>query len=481
MPGIQISGRNRNNTNKIEQVKTQNKVIAVQQTRSTRSTRYQPRPASGKLDQSTQNQIQPTASNIEQAVRVKKVKHVVKPRTSNDPASKIMLGMGNTVQDYGGIVQDGYVDKSILNQSITKAIEGDLAGAGKLIQENPYRFAGNLILEAGTALIPLGAVLKIAKVAKVTNKVSTVLKNAKDKIKPTMTVYKIVEPSQGKTFWSGNEPQTYYFNKVLYGNYKEGMPQLRSIDIPKSTPNVDTVVRTSGVYNQDTGTFIPRSLLQRGIKESDNFNPTPVRDTKFPGKAPLEDYISVPKEPGLAREFALVDKQKGKKTQIGKEVYEYSRDWKNEYPLKTDLQAKEKVVATLGEKESLIQRITHPWYSDDKFANALSKTNMEYPDKYISYFSPWGVKMGRGGADFTHQAKPQNIVFHKAYQIKNKGKKIKQSIATGLITGGTLSFTNKMNAMDEGIEGQKMYETKRISAIAEEWKKIETIPGFHYT
>jgi hypothetical protein len=168
MPGIQSRGRTRNNTNKIERVKTQNKVIATQP----RSTRYQPRPSSGKLDQSTQNKIQSTDSNIAQAVRAKKVKHMVKLRTSDDPASRIMLGIGNTGSDYANILNSEYEDKSILNQAIGHAFEGNWDKAGQVIQENPYRFTGNLLVEAGSALIPVGAVLKAAKAGKIVSKVA---------------------------------------------------------------------------------------------------------------------------------------------------------------------------------------------------------------------------------------------------------------------------------------------------------------------
>jgi hypothetical protein len=162
MPGIQTRGRNRITTNKIEQ----DKVVATQPQNITVK-ESQPLPSSSKLEQSTQNQIQSTESNIEQAVRAKKIKHMVKHRTDDDPASKIMLGMGNTLQDYGGIVQGGYEDKSILNQAIGHAFEGNWDKAGQVIQENPYRFTGNLLIEAGSALIPVGAVLKIAKVGKI--------------------------------------------------------------------------------------------------------------------------------------------------------------------------------------------------------------------------------------------------------------------------------------------------------------------------
>ncbi len=526
MPGIQTRGRNRITTNKINQIKIQqenninnqesldiilsnkqhhhNPVPDMQllERNDPQGNPWQPEyespvrqqdpinvsqpiPTSSKLEHDIQAEVYGTESVIKKAElverhgqgRFKKIE--TKPRTMGDPASNIFLGMSNTVQDYAGIVQGGYEDKSILNQSITKAIKGDWASAGKLIQDNPYRFAGNLIVEAGSALIPVGAVLKVAKVAKVTNKIATTLKKIKDtrelrpevasllNILPTKTLYKIVEPSQGKTFWAGSGAKTYYMDKVLHASYKEGMPQLRSIDVPTSTPNIERLIYTSGVYNPDTGKFVPRSSLYGDIKQFGNYNPIPVRDPKFPGKAPLADYISVPKEPGIAQDIAIVAKQKGKNTQIGKEAYQDSKDWKNEYAITADLQAKEKVVATLGEKESLIQRIIHPWYSDDKFANALSKTsNLKNSEEYISWFSPWGKNMGRGGANYTQQGKPQNITFHKAKKIAKRGEKTKQAFAAGLITGGTLSFT-------------KADQDRRIREVVavDHWKNPETRPG----
>ena len=179
MPGIQSRGRTRNNTNKIEQVKTQNKVIATKP----RTTTYQPRPASGQLDQSTQNKIQPTASNIEQATIVKKAKSrhprklmhgSKKPKQINTPGltplGKFGLGIYNTGSDYANILNTDYKDKSVLNQAIGHAFEGKWDKAGQVIQNNPYRFAGNLAVEAGSFLVPVGGILKVAKVAKATQK-----------------------------------------------------------------------------------------------------------------------------------------------------------------------------------------------------------------------------------------------------------------------------------------------------------------------
>ena len=131
-----ITKRNRITINKIEQQKTQNKVIQTKQ------------------------------------IRPKKVKHVAKPRTSDDPASKIMLGMSNTGSDYANILNTDYKDKSVLNQAIGHAFEGKWDKAGQVIQENPYRFAGNLAVEAGSALIPVGAVLKVVKAGKIVSKVA---------------------------------------------------------------------------------------------------------------------------------------------------------------------------------------------------------------------------------------------------------------------------------------------------------------------
>ena len=54
-PGIQSRGRGRITTNKINQQKTQNNVVVSQSGQS--NIKYQPRPVSGQLDQSTQNKI----------------------------------------------------------------------------------------------------------------------------------------------------------------------------------------------------------------------------------------------------------------------------------------------------------------------------------------------------------------------------------------------------------------------------------------
>ena len=79
------------------------------------------------------------------------------------PLERIGTGVQNQVTDYQGIVNWDHKSESVLNQSIEKAFVGDWDGAGKLIRENPYRFAGNLAVEVGTALIPATWGLKAVK------------------------------------------------------------------------------------------------------------------------------------------------------------------------------------------------------------------------------------------------------------------------------------------------------------------------------
>ena len=88
------------------------------------------------------------------------------------PLERIGTGVQNQVTDYQGIVNWDHKSESVLNQSIEKAFVGDWDGAGKVIRENPYRFAGNLAVEVGSALIPATWGLKAAKYGAQTVKTS---------------------------------------------------------------------------------------------------------------------------------------------------------------------------------------------------------------------------------------------------------------------------------------------------------------------
>ena len=241
MPGIQSRGRTRNNTNKIEQVKTQNKVIATKP----RTTTYQPRPASGQLDQSTQNKIQPTASNIEQATIVNKAKSrhprklmhgSKKPKQINTPGltplGKFGLGIYNTGSDYANILNTDYEDKSVLNQAIGHAFEGKWDKAGQVIQNNPYRFAGNLAVEAGSFLVPVGGILKVAKVAKATQKAKYALMK---KIDDSKTITKYLD--------SAGTPLTKQQQKSVQGNMLSGDGYISRIGRTRNTMAIKQIVQ----------------------------------------------------------------------------------------------------------------------------------------------------------------------------------------------------------------------------------------------
>ena len=470
MPGIQSRGRTRNNTNKIEQVKTQNKVIATKP----RSTRYQPRPASGQLDQSTQNKIQPTESNIAQAVRVKKVKHMVKPRTSDDPASKIILGIGNTGSDYANILNSEYEDKSILNQAIGHALEGKWDKAGQIIQENPYRFTGNLLVEAGSALIPIGGILKVAKVAKVTGKV---LKNVKKVIpkkkidgEEVMTLYNVVDKNSGKSMWYSEIPNLFYHDKIVAGGsknlagnlVKDGTPQIRSVEVPKSvyekfrvseilktakTPDgkslpgsnfIGPINKNAGYYTalnpkfigpiQHTRTFAntprefiaslrqfnPKSLFTHNTPNSKQMDPNAIGEhstseffTKITSKnAP--DLLQNPNRQGIidAHEHTMKEK-------IATTLRLQSANETEEWALKKRWQNTEKVVATMDQKESFFKRILNPNLSTDKYANELANIYKKKNLKLSDFDAMASSSMNRYNSKNT----PLNHSFQYARQV----------------------------------------------------------------
>ncbi len=400
MPGIQSRGRTRNNTNKIERVKTQNKVISTQP----RSTRYQPRPSSGKLDQSTQNKIQSTDSNIIQAVRAKKVKHMVKLRTSDDPASRIMLGMGNTLQDYGGIVQGGYEDKSILNQAIGHAFEGNWDKAGQVIQENPYRFTGNLAVEVASNLIPFGVIAKAAKIAKYTNKALNTVKKVIPKKKidgeQTKTLYKVVDATTGKSFWYSEVPLSFYHDKVAHGLSKGmggeligSVPQIRAVEVPKS---VYKQFRVSNIINTGKVESTMMHKTKSGFKsltKKTTFAATPrheINRLRSLGKTAVDEgqaklnkigehraseFLTkhTPKNSPNMPDVIMDIKNTGMGEKIGAKLKLESFDPVNEWALKHRWQNAEKVIATAGQKESRIKRLFDSTLSKDKYQNKIAQ------------------------------------------------------------------------------------------------------------
>ncbi len=410
MAGIQTRGRGRITTNKIEQAKTQNKVVVSQSGQST--IKYKPIPASGQLDQSTQNQIQPTTSNIEQARIVKRAKTrpklINKPKQINTqgltPLGKFGLGIYNTGSDYANILNTGYEDKSILNQAIGHAFEGKWDKAGQVIQNNPYRFAGNLAVEVASNLIPLGAIAKAAKVAKYTNKALNTAKKVIPKKKidseQTETLYKIVDASTGKSFWYSKVPHSFYHDKVASGMSKGiggelygSIPQIRAVDVPKSVYNqfrVSNIIKTGKV--EHTLSIKTKSGL-KSVTRKTTFADTPrsyIEEARSLGKTAVDEGQTKLNKIGEHRasefltkhtpenspnmpEIIMNTKNVGMGEKIGARLKIESFDPSHEWALKHRWQKAEKVVATAGQKESRIKRLFDSTLSKDKYQNEIVK------------------------------------------------------------------------------------------------------------
>jgi len=83
---------------------------------------------------------------------------------------KFAQGVSNEAQDmvgipHGFITGNNYKPKSILSRATEHVLAGDWGSAGKVISDNPYRFAGNIATTVGTGFIPFGAVTRGAGLA----------------------------------------------------------------------------------------------------------------------------------------------------------------------------------------------------------------------------------------------------------------------------------------------------------------------------
>ena len=119
-----------------------------------------------------------------------KAKAIKQQRDWHSPLTLFASGMGNQAHDIGGSVHglatgQDYQVKSVLNRAAEHAFAGDWDSAGRVISDNPYRFAGNVATEAGLAIIPFGMVARgvgiAGKVGSVASKVSKGLGKAKGK------------------------------------------------------------------------------------------------------------------------------------------------------------------------------------------------------------------------------------------------------------------------------------------------------------
>jgi hypothetical protein len=502
MPGIQTRGRNRITTNKIEQ----DKVIATQP-QNIIVKESQPLPSSSKLEQSTQNQIQSTESNIEQAVRAKKIKHMVKHRTDDDPASKVMLGMGNTGSDYANILNSEYEDKSILNQAIGHAFEGKWDKAGQVIQENPYRFAGNLAVEVASNFIPFAAVTKVAKIAKFTtkvregtvNKITKVINNrlSDDVITPEgyTRLYQITN-NRGSSWFSLKQPHEWYAKRVTTLNdastfgkkknqyagireedaidlRKEGIemgdarPELRAIDVK----DADVTNYNVGQLIEDSG--INKKLKQEWIPPSSNPNQQPTRELL---QGLPDDFVPITNTPGklgtsAATDFFNYPDAVGKP--VGRYLKESTLDPLSEWVFPLSYQKNVKILAKQKETEPFINRLFNPYLTKDKMANKLVKmvqTNKEKKLRDENYYqmNPGTQNTSFGLADDQlrrlddiHEAD----VMAKEIKIRfPKENKDYRPLSAGFLTPFAISTTSKGQAAAGGFT--KKFNNKNKQSFA---------------
>ena len=136
------------------------------------------------LKQSTSVKANPqTITPIQRRVISSKITKYKKPIGNKDNVqSRFIKGISNQATDYQAIVNPDYEHKSILNQAIDKSLQGEFGAAGKLIQENPARFAGNVAVEAASFLVPIGSALKVAKGVSVAVKQSQKLPKITEKV-----------------------------------------------------------------------------------------------------------------------------------------------------------------------------------------------------------------------------------------------------------------------------------------------------------
>ena len=136
------------------------------------------------LKQSTSVKANPqTTTPIQRRVISSKITKYKKPIGDKDNVqSRFIKGISNQATDYQAITNPDYEHKSILNQAIDKSLQGEFGAAGKLIQDNPARFAGNITVEAASFLVPVGSALKVAKGVSVAVKQSQRLPKITEKV-----------------------------------------------------------------------------------------------------------------------------------------------------------------------------------------------------------------------------------------------------------------------------------------------------------
>ena len=223
-----------------------------------------------------------------------KAKAIKQQRNWHTPFTSFGQGMGNQAHDIGGSVHglvtgQDYQVKSVLNRAVGHAFAGDWDSAGRVISDNPYRFAGNVVTEVGLAVIPFGLVARGAGMAgrvggaatKVLSKTKSTKsgkypgleKKLKDKkyagLKKKLSDSKVQggrDQRHGQVHRQLDAPQDGYFTSYSRSNIGAKFPVERSTDPIKNSSShvhkgIPTLDQTYIFKSRLPGSVIPSGLI----------------------------------------------------------------------------------------------------------------------------------------------------------------------------------------------------------------------------
>ena len=324
------------------------------------------------LKQSTSVKANPqTTTPIQRRVISSKITKYKKPIGNKDNIqSRFIKGISNQATDYQAIVNPDYEHKSILNQAIDKSLQGEFGAAGKLIQDNPARFAGNVAVEAASFLVPVGSALKVAKGVSVAVKQSQKLPKITEKViskvtgKPErISLYQVIaKTSDGKVMTSPwmnkGKIEPMFFWKASAGNRDVVIKEIKVHPSKASRQSANRMkykLDEADVYDYPSQT-----------KTSKFYTPEEVLETGRVGDTMLSmNYLGMQPDKGAA--IAKINLNRPMAVHLDR------------------YRSKKYVLATLKdrEKEKIIGQFTGP-KDNQKIANIL--TRQGYTKKQITEF-----------------------------------------------------------------------------------------------
>ena len=292
-------------------------------------------------------------------------KQKLTPRRLGQPSfiGQIAQGFSDSGSDIINITDSNYKDKSIVNQSIDNIISGDLNKATSVINDNPGRFIGNLIFEGVTNIIPVGAIMKVAKVAKVVNKVrvATFARLNKDIVPPGHTKLYQYTGAHGSN-WYSKIPNFFYAERQMMG---EGIKF-------KGDPPPYAELRSVIVKDSDLEKYKAKTLIE---KYSTSYSTTKNNNPTLPIQYVNENFISLDLQNTYLTktddEIQGMFKQTFKEP-VGDTARLLSRNPDNEYLFPNEITQHSKLITGYNDKTSKLERILGA-HSSDKLSNELIK------------------------------------------------------------------------------------------------------------